>query len=62
MQEGGSEIFDPKIEIYKIKKIPIMLMKSRKSFNLSVSFSFSLKFKNVSLLPFTYSIQMCVSS
>ena len=30
-------------------------MKSRKSFSLSISFSFSLKFKNVSQLAFTYS-------
>ena len=37
-----------------------MLMKSRKSFNLSISFSSSLKFKNVSNLEFTCNIQMCV--
>ena len=35
--------------------VKIMLMKSRKSFSLNISSSFSLKFKNVSQLAFTYS-------
>ena len=32
----------------------MMLMKSRKSFSLSISFSFSITFENVSELAFTY--------